>query len=153
MLPGAEVSTVQFIQAPGYVAIVYEMIHETRIIPLDGRPHETPRIRSYFGDSRGHWEGDTLVVDVTNFTNMTQYQGSGADMRLTERFTWIGPGTLRYDFTVDDPTTFSKPWTARLNLTSTSRLFEYACHEGNYSMSNMLSGSRADEKRNEDKGK
>jgi hypothetical protein len=146
MLPNGEGVTFQFIQTPGYVAIVYEMIHETRIIPLDGRPHLSSHIHEYFGDSRGHWDGATLVVDVTNFNDKTKYQGSGPGMHLTERFTRIGPGTLRYQFTVEDPTTFTRPWTATLNLTPKPELIEYACHEGNYAMTNILSGSRADEK-------
>jgi hypothetical protein len=135
------------------VAITSEVIHETRIILLDGRPHASPEIRQYLGDSRGHWDGETLVVDTTNFNGRRQIQGSGPNMRLTERFTRIGPDTLRYELTVDDGATYTRPWTVRMELTPRSQLLEYACHEGNYSVANMLSGSRADEKRAADKAK
>jgi hypothetical protein len=154
MFPSGENNTVRFIQAPGLVAIISEVIHETRLIPLDGRAHASAEIRQYLGDSRGHWDGDTLVVDVTNFNGKLGFRVdrppggvSGPDMRLTERFTRIDADTLRYQATVDDPATFTRPWTVQVELKRTSQQFEYACHEGNYSMVNMLSGSRADEKR------
>jgi hypothetical protein len=152
-VPSGEPGALRLLQAPGVVAITSEVIHETRIIPLDGRPHASPEIRQYLGDYRGHWDGETLVVDTSNFNGKKQIQGSGPDMRLTERFTRTGPDTLRYEFTVDDPATYTRPWTARLELTPRSQLLEYACHEGNYSVANMLSGSRADEKRAADKAK
>jgi hypothetical protein len=140
-------NTSQIVQGPGYVAIRYEMIHDARIIPIDGGSHLAPAIRQYFGDSRGHWEGDTLVVDVTNFpTNMINYRGAGGGLRLTERFRRVGAETVRYEVTVTDPTTFSKPWTAALSLRNDPGLpdvFEYACHEGNYAMRNILSAARA----------
>jgi hypothetical protein len=144
---------VRLLQAPGFVAITSEVIHETRIIPLDGRPHASRAIRNYLGDSRGHWDGETLVIDTTNYNGKRQIQGSGPDMRLTERFTRTSPDTLRYEFTVDDPATYTRPWTVRMELTPRSQLLEYACHEGNYSVANMLSGSRADEKRAADQTK
>jgi hypothetical protein len=152
-LPGVMFPTVynantRIIQGPGYVAISYEMIHDTRIIPLDKRAHVSPAIRTYFGDSRGRWEGDTLVVDVTNFTNKTNYRGSGAGLHLVERFKKVDANTLRYEVTVDDPLTWAKPWTAALDLNpQPAGMFEYACHEGNYGMFNMLGSSRAADKR------
>jgi hypothetical protein len=142
-------NTSQIVQGPGFVAIRYEMIHDARIIPLDGRPQLSPAIRQYFGDSRGRWDGDTLVVEVTNFpTNMINYRGAGGSLHLVERFRRVDANTVRYEVTVSDPATFSRPWTAALSLKS-GRLpdvFEYACHEGNYAMRNILSGARAAEK-------
>ncbi len=144
-------NTSQIVQGPGYVAIRYEMIHDARIIPLDGTPHLSPRIRQYFGDSRGHWEGDTLVVEVTNFpAHVVNYRGAGPNLRLTERFRRADANTVHYEVTVEDPTTFSRPWTASLDLKKDTRLAqvpEYACHEGNYAMANILSAARAEEKR------
>jgi hypothetical protein len=142
-------NTSQIVQGPGFVAIRYEMIHDSRIIPLDGRPQLSPTIRQYFGDSRGRWEGDTLVVEVTNFpTNMINYRGAGGSLHLIERFRRVDAETVRYEVTVTDPATFSKPWTAALSLKSgrSPDVFEYACHEGNYAMRNILSGARAAEK-------
>jgi hypothetical protein len=142
-------NTSQIVQGPGFVAIRYEMIHDARIIPLDGRPQLSSTIRQYFGDSRGRWEGDTLVVEVTNFpTNTINYRGAGGSLHLVERFRRVDPSTVRYEVTVSDPTTFSKPWTAALSLWSGRMpdVFEYACHEGNYAMRNILSGARAAEK-------
>ena len=151
-LPGAIFPTVynantRIVQGPGFVAITYEMIHDTRIIPLDGRSHLSGTVRSYFGDSRGHWDGDTLVVDVTNFSDKTNYRGSRDTLHLIERFTRVGDG-LRYEVTVDDPQTWTRPWTAALDMASQQGegLFEYACHEGNNSMRNILSASRAAER-------
>jgi hypothetical protein len=142
-------NTSQIVQGPGFVAIRYEMIHDARIIPLDGRPQLSSTIRQYFGDSRGRWDGDTLVVEVTNFpTNMINYRGAGGGLHLVERFRRVDAETVRYEVTVSDAQTFSKPWTAALSLKS-GRLpdvFEYACHEGNYAMRNILSGARAAEK-------
>ena len=157
-------NTSQIVQGPGFVAIRYEMIHDARVIPLDpstrsgspraesrgdGRPHLSSTIRQYFGDSRGHWDGDTLVVDVTNFpTNTINYRGAGGGLHLVERFRRVDAQTVRYEVTVSDPETFSKPWTAALNLRSGGLpdVFEYACHEGNYAMRNILSGARAAER-------
>jgi hypothetical protein len=152
-------NTSQIVQGPGVVAIRYEMIHDARIIPLDpsrasGSPRAesslplSPTIRQYFGDSGGRWEGDTLVVDVTNFpTNMINYRGAGGGLHLVERFRRVDATTVRYEVTVSDPATFAKPWTAALSLKSGRMpdVFEYACHEGNYAMRNILSGARAAE--------
>jgi hypothetical protein len=142
-------NTSQIVQGPGWVAIRYEMIHDARVIPLDGRAPLPSAMRQYFGDSRGHWEGDTLVVEVTNFpVESINYRGAGAGLRLTERFRRIDANAVRYEVTVDDPETFSAPWTAALGLQSGTGLpdvFEYACHEGNYAMRNILSAARAEE--------
>ena len=142
-------NTSQIVQGPGYVAIRYEMIHDTRVIPLDGSPHLPSAMRQYFGDSRGRWEGDTLVVDVTNFpANMVNYRGATGALHLTERFRRIDGDTVRYEVTVTDPSTFARPWTAALHLTHATvpDVFEYACHEGNYAMRNILSAARDAEK-------
>ena len=142
-------NTSQIVQGPGFVAIRYEMIHDARIIPLDGRPQLSSTIRQYFGASRGHWDGDTLVVEVTNFpTSMVNYRVAGGGLHLFERYRRVDAQTVRYEVTVSDPVTFSKPWTAALNLRSGGMpdVFEYACHEGNYAMRNILSGARAAEK-------
>ncbi len=145
MTPGPYNNNVQLFQTPGHVALVNEMIHEARVIPMDGRPHIN--IPQWKGDSRGHWEGDTLVVDTTNFKRETSLPGSSATMHLTERFTRTGPNTLLYEFTVDDPSTWTKPWTAALPMSRIDvPVYEYACHEGNYAMSGILAGARADEK-------
>jgi hypothetical protein len=141
------VSNYRFIQAPGYVVLVHEILHETRIIPLDGRPHVGSQIRSWMGDSRGRWEGNTLVVETTNFIDRAQFRGAGRNLHLVERFTRTGPDTLSYEFTVTDPTTFTKPWTARVPLiTSKGPIFEWACHEHNYGLANILSAARAEER-------
>jgi hypothetical protein len=127
------------------VVVLYEMIHEARIIPLDGRPHGN--IRQWLGDSRGHWEGDTLVVDTINFSDKLNFRGANTNLHLTERFTRVGPDTLLYEFTADDPTTWTKPWTAQMPVArNTEQIYEYACHEGNYGMVGILSGGRAQEK-------
>ena len=142
-------NTSQIVQGPGYVAIRYEMIHDTRIIPINGGPHLPSSMKQYFGDSRGRWEGDALVVDVTNFpSHIINYRGAGPGLRLTERFRRISADTVRYEVTVTDSTTFSRPWTAALHLRHSNQpdVFEYACHEGNYAMRNILSGARAAEK-------
>ena len=147
MLPSAYNNNYQILQIPGYVVIFIEMIHEARIIPLDGRPHLPQHIRQWLGDSRGHWEGNTLVVDTTNFTDNTHFRGADRNLHLIERFTRTGPNTILYEFTVDDPTAFTKPWKAQAPLTKTpGPIYEYACHEGNYSMLNILKGARAQEK-------
>jgi hypothetical protein len=136
----------QIVQAPGVVAITYEMIHDTRLVYTDGRTHVGGSIRGYHGDSRGRWEGDTLVVDVTNFSSKTDYRGAGETLHLVERFTRT-PNGLRYEVSVDDPHTWTRPWTAALDMTvQPEPMFEYACHEGNNSMRNILSGARAAER-------
>ncbi len=147
MLPGPYNNDLQILQAPGYVVILNEMIHDARMIPLDGRPHIAPGIRELMGDSRGHWEGDTLVVDTTNFNGEVSFRGSDANLHLTERFTRVSPDVIQYEFTIDDPTAFTKPWTARIPLNKThGPVYEYACHEGNYAMVDILAGARAAEK-------
>jgi hypothetical protein len=146
----------QIVQAPGYVSIMQEMVHEARVIPMDGRPHASPNMRSYMGDARGHWEGATLVVETTNFLgNRTGIGANGGGtptsdaLKLTERFTRTGPNEMHYEVTIDDPKTFTRPFKAAFPLTQEPgyQNFEYACHEGNYAMFDSLSGARAVEKR------
>jgi hypothetical protein len=147
MLPSAYNNNVQLLQTPGYVVILNEMIHDARIIPLDGRPHLRQHIRQWMGDSRGRWEGHTLVVDTANFSRETSFRGSSANMHLVERFTRVDADTITYEFTVDDPTTWTRPWTAAVPMTKTQgQIYEYACHEGNYGMFGILTGARAEEK-------
>ncbi len=145
----------QIVQGPGYVMILQEMVHEARVILLDGRPHASPNIRSYMGDPRGHWEGNTLVVETTNFLpnkDGVGLNGGGTPMsdalKLTERYTRISADEMRYEVTVDDPKTYVKPFKMGFPLTQEPgyRNFEYACHEGNYAMFDSLSGARAKEK-------
>ena len=146
MIPGGYNNNYQILQTPGYVVILIEMIHDVRIIPLDGRAHAPSSIRQWMGDSRGRWDGNTLVVTTTNFTDKTNFRGSSENLRLVERFTRVDPGTINYQFTVDDPASFPRPWTAAIPMTKTDGpIFEYACHEGNYGMTNLLSGARAEE--------
>jgi hypothetical protein len=148
MLPTAYNNNIQILQAPGYVTILVEMIHDIRLIPLDGRPHISEGVRQLKGDSRGRWEGDTLVVETTNFTDRTAFRGASENMQITERFRRLDANTLLYQFTINDPSTFTKLWTAEIPLTKTEGpMFEYACHEGNYAMSGGLAGARAEEKR------
>jgi hypothetical protein len=157
-MPSAYDNGNQILQMPGYVVIRQEMIHETRVIPLDGRPHVGGDIKLYMGDSRGHWDGNTLVVETTNFTGKTSIGGNGVAyngeggrnseaLRLVERFTRVAPNMLSYEVTVDDPKTWTKPWTMHIpfQLNNSYELHEYACHEGNYAMSDILSGARAAE--------
>jgi len=147
MIPSFYNNNYQIIQTPDAVVIFNEMIHDVRIVPMDGRPHISSGIRHWLGDSRGHWEGDTLVIDTTNFTDKTAFRGSGENMHLAERFTRIDADTLLYEFTVNDPETFTKPWTAQIpSVRSDGAIYEYACHEGNYAMTGMLSSARAEEK-------
>ncbi len=146
MVPSGYNNNYQILQTPGYVAIYIEMIHDVRIIPLDGRPHVAKNIRQWMGDSRGHWEGDTLVVDTTNFTEKTHFRGADENLHLVERFTRAGPDTIVYQFQVDDPTAFTKSWTGEAPMRKTpGPIYEYACHEGNYSVNNVLRGARAQE--------
>jgi hypothetical protein len=148
MLPGPYNNLYQIYQTPGYVMILSEMIHETRTIPLDGRPHLASNIRKWMGDSVGHWEGDTLVVDTTNFTDKTRFRGSSENLHVIERFTRLDENTIDYKFTIDDPASFTKPWTAELPFNAASGpIYEYACHEGNYALADILAGARADEKK------
>jgi hypothetical protein len=147
MVPSAYNNNYQILQAPGYVAILIEMIHDVRIIPLDGRPHAPQAIRQWMGDSRGRWDGNTLIVTTTNFTDKTIFRGSSANLKIVERFTRVDPDTLDYQFTIDDPESFTRSWTAAVPMTKTDGpIFEYACHEGNYGMTNVLKGARAEDK-------
>jgi len=147
MLAGAnEGNLLQIVQGPGYVAVLREQNHSTRIIPTDGRSHVPQNIRLWQGDSVGHWEGKTLVVDTTNFTNLTAFQGSGEKLHLVERFTRAADDTMIYEFTVEDPTTWAKPWTAEIPWTKTKGpVYEWACHEGNTMISTILRGARVAE--------
>jgi len=146
MFPTGYNNNVQILQAPGFVTVTHEMMHDTRVVPLDGRPHVSPGIRHYMGDSRGRWDGNTLVIDVTNFHPNTNYRGSGDSLHLIERYTRTGPNAMRYEVTIDDPRTFERPWTAVLDLESQGPMYEYACHEGNRGLENILRAARLDER-------
>ena len=154
MLPSAYNNNVQIFQTPDHVVILSEMIHEVRVVPLDGRPPLPEGMRQWMGDARGWWDGDTLVVESDNYTDKTgsfytivSTYGSGESLHLVERFTRVSDDTLRYEFTVDDPSTFSAPFTAAIPMQRTDApLFEYACHEGNYGMTNLLAGARVQER-------
>ena len=146
MLPGPYNNNYQIVQTAGSVAIYVEMIHDARIVRLDGRPHVSARIRLWMGDPVGHWDGDTLVVDTTNFTDKTHFRGSDENLHLVERFTLTGPDTLMYRFTIDDPTAFERPWTGEIAMSRIKGpLYEYACHEANYAMANILRATRSAE--------
>ena len=153
LLPAGYNNNVQIFQIPGYVALVVEMIHDVRIVPLDSRPRLSSNIRQWLGDSRGYWDGDTLVVETRNFTDKigsfsttSVTWGTGGDLELTERFTRVDGDTMQYEFTVDNSTIFTRPFTARYPMNrSELPLYEYACHEGNYGLMNILTGARAEE--------
>ena len=145
MFPTGYNNNVQILQAPGIVTITHEMMHDTRVIPLDGRPHLSPRIRHYLGDSRGRWDGSTLVIDVTNFHLKTNYRGSRDTLHLIERYTRTAVDAMRYEVTIDDPQTFERPWTAVLDLAPQKEMYEYACHEGNRGLENILRAARFEE--------
>ena len=152
MTPSAYNNNMQLFQTADHVVILNEMVHSARIIPLDGRSHLPADLRQWVGDSRATWEDDTLVVETTNFLGETSLGGSSANLHLVERFTRVDAETLFYEFTVSDPTSWASPWTAQVQMTNTAQpLYEYACHEGNYSMASSLSGARALEAR-EDSG-
>jgi hypothetical protein len=154
MLPPGYNSFLQIVQTPSHVMIMQEMIHDARIIPTDGRPHAPPNLRFWLGDSRGRWEGDMLVVDTTNFTDKTNFRGSRELLHVVERFTRVDDNTIRYQFTVDDPTTWTSAWSAELPLArDKGPIYEYACHEANYGLANNLKGARAVEKAAEDAAK
>ena len=150
LLPAGYNNNVQIFQAPGYVVLLVEMIHDVRIVPVDGRPHLSPSIRQWLGDARGHWDGNTLVVETTNFTDKTGSfsttgvsWGTGQNLHLTERFTRVDADTMRYEFTVDNPTIFTRSFTARFPLNKSDLpLYEYACHEGNYGLLHTLRSAR-----------
>jgi hypothetical protein len=151
IIPNGYNNNLELLQRPDYIVILTEMVHDARIVPLDGRPHLPPSVRQWSGDSRGRWDGDTLVVETTNFT----HKGTGTislpvttdeNLHLVERFTLADADTLVYEFTVRDATTWTKPWTAVVHMKrNPARIYEYACHEGNYGMAGILKGARADE--------
>jgi len=150
MVPGAYNQNVQLFQGPGCVVLLNEMVHNARIVPMDGRPHGS--VRQWSGDSRGRWEGDTLVVETTHFTNngtgalQPRLQVTDENLHLVERFTRVDAETLLYEFTVNDPTTWTKPWTASIRMAkSRDQMYEYACHEGNYGLVGILEGARAED--------
>ena len=148
MMPQSYNSNYQILQTPGYVMILFELAHDVRIIPLDSRPHLPSGVRQWIGDSRGRWEGETLVVETTNFNGKNPLRDSGENMRVVERFTRLDEGTIRYQFTIDDKSTWTKPWTAELAMQKTvGPIFEHACHEGNYGLYNTLAGARLEEKK------
>lgn len=147
--PSAYNNGFQIVQSPGYVAILQERLHEVRIIPIDGRAHLASNVRQWIGDPRGRWEGETLVVETTNFSEKSEFRGAGGNLRVVERFKRVDADTVTVEFTVEDPTTWTKPWTAMLTGKRDPnywQIFEYACHEGNYGMINILSGARAQER-------
>jgi hypothetical protein len=149
MMPAIYGNSYQIVQGQGYVAIRYEMIHETRVIPLDGRPHVGKNIQLDMGDARGHWEGDTLVVVTTNFKDRSAYRNANAEtLKITERFTRIAPDKVKWAVTIEDPNTWTRPWTYALPLTlnDSEPLMPYECHEGNYGLRNILSAARAEER-------
>jgi hypothetical protein len=144
MTPGAYNNYVQILQAAGVVTLGVEMVHDVRIVSVDGRPHLPSGIRQYKGDSRGRWEGRTLVIDTVNFLRETSFRGSSANLHLVERLTRIDDDTLLYEFTVDDPGTWTRPWTVAIPMQKVEvPIYEYACHEGNYALRNILAGARA----------
>jgi len=147
LLSGGYNNNIQIVQGDGVVAIMSEMNHSVRIVPMDGRPHLPAEVRQFRGDSIGHWEGDTLVVDSTNFSARNPFQGSGDKLHVVERFTRADADTILYRFTVEDPETWDRPWTAETAWSKVDGpIFEYACHEGNYSLRNTLQGARVAEK-------
>ena len=142
MLPGGYNQNVHLFQTPEYVALLNEMVHNVRIVPMDGRPHAD--LSQWTGDSRGHWDGDTLVIETKSFLRETSFRGSSENLNLTERFTRVDAETLLYEFTVEDQTTWERPWSVEMPMRrSDAPMFEYACHEGNYGMEGTLSGARA----------
>ena len=149
-VPSGYNNTYHILQAPGHVAILNEMIHDVRFVPVDGRPHVSQHIRQWNGDSRGHWEGETLVVETTNYSDKTTWRGFpgvGQTLRAVERFTRVDAHTIDYRFTIEDASTYTRPWTVELPLSNLPGyvLYEYACHEGNYSIANVLIGARVQE--------
>jgi hypothetical protein len=145
MMPAIYGNAYDIVQAPGLVAIRYEMIHETRLIPLDGSPHAAPSHRFYMGDARGHFEGDTLVVETTNFRSGATYRNASSELKIIERFTPVDENTLRWEIRFEDPSTWGAPWAFAMPLKrdASSPMFEYACHEGNLGLANILSAARA----------
>ena len=147
MLPGPYNNYMQFFQFKDHVIIFNEMIHDARVVPLDGRPHLPQSVRRYLGDSVGRWEGNTLVVDTTNFTDKTNFRGASDRMHLVEKFSRPDADTLLYEFTVEDPTSFTKSWSGSVPMKHTDeQLYEYACHEGNEAMVGILGGARYEDR-------
>ena len=145
--PGGYNQNLQLFQTPDHVVLVSEMVHTVRVVPLDGRPALSDGIRQWSGDSRGHWEGETLVVETSNFNDQRAWRGSTTNMKLVERYTRVDADTLEYKFTVIDPETWTSSWTASIPMRrSLNPMYEYACHEGNYAMDGILSGQRAEER-------
>ena len=146
MVPTPNNNFFEIVQGAGYLTILQEMMYEARMIPLDPRPHLASGIRGYMGDSRGHWEGDSLVIDTTNFIGVDDFYGADENMHLTERLTRTDADTILYQFTVNDPTAFTKPWSGEIPMRKSDEgIFDYECHEGNYSIVDILSGARAAE--------
>jgi hypothetical protein len=147
MVPVMYGNTYEIMQTPGYVVITYEIIHEARIIPVDGSPHVGQAIRQHMGDARGRWEGNTLIVETTNFTAAAAYRGANAaTLRVIERFTRVAPDRITWTATIDDPATWTRPWTLAIPLTGDHQgVMAYDCHEGNYGLKNILSAARAEE--------
>jgi hypothetical protein len=149
MTPAIYGNAYQIVQGPGWVGIRYEMIHEARVIPMDNRPHPSSKIRELMGDAKGHWDGDTLVVETTNFDRRMLYRNASETLTIIERFTRVAPDTVVWSVTLDDPHTWTRPWTYAMNLSmrdASQQPFEYACHEGNYGLRNMLNAARQAEK-------
>jgi len=148
MMPPGYNPAYQIVQGKDTVTIIVEMLHETRVIPTDGRPHAPENVRSWLGDSRGHWEGDTLVVETTNFNDKVAFRGASEYMKVTERFTRVSDDQIKYEFTVDDPHTWERAWKGEMPFVKIGGpVFEHACHEGNYGIANTLAGARREEKR------
>ena len=146
MMPPGYNPAYQIVQSQGYVTILIEMLHETRVIPTDGRPHAPADVRSWLGDSTGHWEGDTLVVETTNFNDKVAFRGASEHMKVTERFTRTSDDAIRYEFTVDDPHTWERAWKGEMPFVKIGGpIFEHACNEGNYGIRNTLAGARREE--------
>ena len=144
LLPGPYNNNIEIVQTSDAVVVLSEMIHDARIVALDGRPAPPASMRSWLGASRGRWEGDTLIVETTNFAQLVTFRGSDERLRVVERFTPEGKDALRYEFTIDDPTAFTRQWTGSYTMTRTAdRIYEYACHEGNFGLLNILSQARS----------
>ena len=147
MMPVLYNNNYQVVQTPSTIMILVEMVHDVRVIRMDGSPHVPPAVRKWLSDSIGHWEGDTLVVDTTNYTDKTRFRGSSENLHVVERFKRVDENTILYRVTLDDPSTFTKPWTMEYPFLATpGPIFEYACHEGNYAMPDILGGARQMEK-------
>jgi hypothetical protein len=144
--PSAYNNNIQIVQTRDYVMIMTEMVHDARVVPLDGRPHLPSSVRLWLGDSRGRWDGDTLVVDTANFSPKNLYRNASQNLKLTERFTRTADDVVTYEFTIDDPATWTRPWTGRVPMERLEeQIYEYACHEANYGMDGILKGTRAEE--------